>query len=172
MITRRLPLVTITCALIALGTLTALARAEHDAGDGPKYMKLKNRATAPRSASIDAAASLDALLAKNDEHAFSTAKGATVEGTVMQVEREADGDVHLALAEQPGETSTAKWVIVEVTPSWQKRTAAMARRRLEGLVGKHVRVTGWLYWEPDSESKDPRGTRWELHPVTSITVVK
>ena len=34
------------------------------------------------------------------------------------------------------------------------------------LVGKKVRVTGWLYWEPDEEQGDPRGTRWEIHPVT------
>ena len=39
---------------------------------------------------------------------------------------------------------------------------------LEKLRGKKVRATGWLYWEPDEDHPDPRGTRWELHPVTSI----
>ncbi len=171
MIARRLPFVSLCAVLISLGSLAAVARAEHDAGDSPEYAKLKNRATAPRAASIDAQATLDALLGKNDPQAFSTSRGATLEGTVFQVEREEDGDVHLALAGQPGETSTAKWVIVEVTPSWQKRKAAsLGQKHLQSLVGKRVRVTGWLYWEPDAASNDPRGTRWELHPVTSITV--
>jgi hypothetical protein len=29
-------------------------------------------------------------------------------------------------------------------------------------------VTGWLYYEPDEDQPDPRGMRWEVHPVTEI----
>jgi hypothetical protein len=41
---------------------------------------------------------------------------------------------------------------------------------LRKLRGKHVQVVGWLFHEPDSAS-EPRGTLWEIHPVTSISVV-
>ena len=43
--------------------------------------------------------------------------------------------------------------------------------KLKDLRGRKVAVTGWLYYEPDAESEDPRGTRWEIHPVTSIAVL-
>ena len=45
-------------------------------------------------------------------------------------------------------------------------------RGLRKLQGSRVRVTGWLYYEPDDEQEDPRGTRWEIHPVTAVVAVK
>jgi len=90
---------------------------------------------------------------------------------VVQTEREEDGDYHLALALAPGETDTRKWVIVEVTPKWQKKGGAFAPSALRALHGKKVRVTGWLYFEPDEDQPDPRGTRGEIHPVTAVAPV-
>jgi hypothetical protein len=139
-----------------------------DKGETAEAKRLQGRSTAPAAGDIDGAATLAALLAKNDKAAFSESKGAAIEGWVVQAEKEEDGDVHLVLAGTKDESDTRKWVIVEVTPAWQKKSAAMSAAALRELVGKKVRVTGWLYWEPDTESGDPRGTRWEIHPVTAI----
>ena len=139
-----------------------------DKGETAEAKKLKGRAAAPAAADIDAAVTLDAMLAKNDKAAFSESRGAMVEGWVVQAEREEDGDFHLSLAKGLGENDTHKWVIVEVTPAWQKKAAALSPEALRKLPGTRVRVTGWLYWEPDEEQGDPRGTRWEIHPVTAI----
>jgi hypothetical protein len=75
------------------------------------------------------------------------------------------------LATNAGETNTTKWVIVEVTPTWGKQLASLSAGQLNNLRGKHIRVTGWLYYEPKDQSRDPRGTRWEIHPVTGITIL-
>jgi hypothetical protein len=159
----------VTCAL-AVGGASRAARA--DEGETPAAKKLMNRATAPKPADIDAAVTLDAMLAKKEKSSFSEAKGTTVEGYVIQAEREDDGDFHLVLATAKGETDTRKWVIVEVPPAWQKKAASLAPDALRKLVGSKVRVTGWLFYEPDEDHPDPRGTRWEIHPVTAISVVK
>ena len=158
-----------------LGSLALLTATSHgapasrrDLGDEPRYAAMKNRGTAPTSKRIDGNISLRGLLEAKNESAFSTANGATITGHVIQVEREPDGDVHLALADAAHETNTTRWVIVEVTPAWQKRGASLGLAHLRSLVGREVRVTGWLFYEPDTQSEDPRGTRWELHPVTSI----
>lgn len=153
------------------GTLRA-GEQEGDKGETPEAKKLRGRATAPTAADIDATATLDALLAKAAKTAFSEKKGATIEGYVVQAEREEDGDYHLALASAKGETDTRKWVIVEVTPAWQKKDASLTPASLRKLNGSRVRVTGWLYYEPDDEQVDPRGTRWELHPVTAVSALK
>ncbi len=138
-------------------------------GKAAAEKKLRGRSVAPKPAEIDSAVTLGAMLSKNDKAAFADAKGATVEGYVVQVEREEeDGDYHVALAAAAGETDTKKWVIVEVTPAWQKKSAALSGESLRKLHGKKVRVTGWLYYEPDEDQPDPRGTRWEIHPVTEI----
>jgi len=158
-------------ALAATLTAAGLARAQErpgDKGETAEEKKLKGRSTAPAAGDMDGTVTLAAMLAKNDKAAFSESKGAAVEGWVVQAEREEDGDVHLVLASARGETDTRKWVIVEVTPAWQKKSPAMSVAALRELVGKKVRVTGWLYWEPDEESGDPRGTRWEIHPVTAV----
>lgn len=158
--------------LVALSVAAfALPLRADEKGEGKKEMALKNRGKAPAAAAIDAAVTLDGLLSKKAESDWSQQKGASVEGYVMQVEREEDGDVHIALAAAANQTDSAKWVVIEVTPAWQKRKPGLSWKKLRALVKKHVRVTGWLYFEPDADQPDPRGTRWELHPVTDITVL-
>ena len=163
--------------LLALSTviLSGIARAQErpgDKGETPEAKKLRGRSTAPQAGVIDSAVTLDAMLSRNDASAFSQSKGATIEGWVVQSEREEDGDFHVVLAASKGETDTKKWVIVEVPVAWQKKSVTMSEHALRGMVGKKVKVTGWLYWEPDADQPDPRGTRWELHPVTAITEAK
>jgi hypothetical protein len=163
-------------AWLGLAVLTAgIARAseqEGDKGETAQAKKLRGRVTAPGPADVDAGVTLDAMLARQEKSAFSEKKGGTIEGYVVQAEREDDGDFHLTLAAARGETDARKWVIVEVTPAWQKKDASLAPAALRKLIGSRVRVTGWLYYEPDDEQADPRGTRWEIHPVTAVSAAK
>jgi hypothetical protein len=161
-------------AAVALSLVLAappLAAEEKEKGESKEAAALKSRSKAPAADALDAKVSVEALLSKGAASDWSNAKGARVEGYVMQVEREDDGDVHLALAAAGDQTDTKKWVLVEVPPAWQKRKPELSEKRLRALVKKHVRVTGWLYYDAD-ESDDPRGTRWEIHPVTDVAVVE
>jgi hypothetical protein len=168
---------TVTITFFAALAISASLLAQERPGDRPgdqgetaESKKLTGRSAAPSAAQIDSAVTLDAMLKKGQKE-LSQDKGATIEGYVVQVEKEEDGDVHLVLAGAKGETDTKKWVIVEVTPDGQKNKG-MDYDELEKLHGQRVRVTGWLYWEPDSDQPDPRGTRWEIHPVTAISAGK
>ena len=169
------PRTTVVKSLILIAALSTgwIAAQERpgDKGETPEAKALRNRSAAPKPAEIDPAATLESLLAKKDKSAFSESRAATVEGYVVQVEREEDGDYHLTLAAAAGEPDSRKWMIVEVTPAWQKKSADLAPAKLRQLQGKKVRATGWLYYEPDEDQPDPRGTKWEIHPVTSIAVV-
>ena len=162
---------------IALGAAVALALAGnclahekegHDKGESKEEMALKHRKAAPKDAEIDASVTLSTLLDKKEKGAFSLDKGARIEGTLVMVETEEDGDIHLTLAPKGKETDTTHWLIAEVPSSWQKQDKSLALDALKERRGKSVTVTGWLYYEPDEEYQDPRGTKWEVHPVTSI----
>jgi hypothetical protein len=155
--------------LVASGIAAAQTNSDKSGSKGD--VALKNRRATPKGTDIDGAVTLDGLLSKNEADGWSAAKAAVVDGYVIQLERETDGDHHLMLATNPGETDTRKWVIVEVTATWSKQLASLSKGQLNNLHGKHIRVTGWLYYEPKNPSRDPRGTRWEIHPVTSITVL-
>lgn len=165
-------LLALATALLFSGSAYGVQKHGDEKGESPEAKALKNRHTVPKPANIDQAVALAALLDKKAESDWSNAKAAVLEGYVIQVEKEEDGDFHIVLADDPQEHDTNKWVIVEVTPAWRKRKAALADARLRQLTQKKVRVTGWLFYEPEEEHVDPRGTRWELHPVTDITVVK
>jgi hypothetical protein len=156
-------------ALSALGALvlaTSLT-AEPPAADPA----LKARAVAPTVKDIDKTATLDGLLAKSKPTDWSTAKGAVLEGYVIQVIRSDDGDVRLYLAAKPEESDTRKWVIVEVPPAWMAKSPALAEAKLWDLQGKKIHATGWLMYDVP-RVKYPRGTSWELHPVTEIVPAK
>jgi hypothetical protein len=157
--------------LLLAASGVAVAQENGDKGGSKEDVALKNRQATPKGTDIDSAVTLNGLLSKNEASGWSTAKAATIDGYVIQLEREADGDHHLMLATNPGETDTTKWVIVEVTPAWGKQLKSLSADQLNNLRGKHIRVTGWLYYEPQTPSRDPRGTRWEIHPVTSITIL-
>lgn len=157
--------------LVTLLCLTSTWGLAEDRGESKKEMALKNRASAPASSAIDGNVSITALLEKSAESDWSSTRGATIEGFVMQVEREEDGDAHVVLAPSADDTDSKRWVIVEVPLSWRKKLGTSVDK-LRALTGKKVRATGWLYYEPDEGEHDPRGTRWELHPVTSIEAVR
>ncbi len=159
----------VSAAFLAYGSA---AVAEEDAGESKAAMALKHRHGAPKVSDIDGAASLDALLAKTGKDDWSASKAATVEGYVITVEHEEDGDTHIALAAAAKEPDSRKWLIAEVTPQMRAGHKAFSDKSLRKLHGQKVSVTGWLYFEPDTDSQDPRGTLWELHPVSSIAPAK
>lgn len=156
-------------ASLSLVLASGLAWAAHEEkGESKAEMALKHRMAPPKDADIENTATLQGLLDKSGKDAWPANKGARIEGYVVQAERESDNDVKLVLADAKGETSTKRWVIAEVCPEWRKKDATMSEASLRAMVGKKVAVTGWLYHEPEEESDDPRGTLWEIHPVTSI----
>ena len=132
-----LPVVVLFTATLATGA------AGKDVGESKEAQKFKQRSKAPKPAEIDPAAGLDALLTKSGPDDWSQDKAATLIGVVVQIEREEDGDTHLALAPQGKETDTSQWVICEVTPAWRKKIPALAASKLGKLRGKAVKVTGW-----------------------------
>ncbi len=163
----------IAITIASLLSTPSRARQDRDEkGESAQSKALKNRRMMPKAADMDKAVTLSGLLEKKDEGDWSAKKAATIEGYVVQVEKEEDGDFHIVLAEEKQENNTKKWAVVEMTPAWRAKKATYSDARLRGLVGKKVRVTGWLFYEPEEGQHDPRGTRWELHPVTAITVVK
>ena len=159
---------TLSLAMACACAVAGPAIAGDEAGESKAERKLKERTTMPADADFDRNATLSALLDKSGPDAWSNSRAATVEGRVVQVEREEDGDYHLVLAPADHVTDTKRWMIVEVSPAWQKKDKALKGKALKKLMGHDVRVSGWLYYEADAEDPDPRGTRWELHPVTKI----
>lgn len=156
-------------ATLGLVLASGLAWATHEEkGEGKAEMALKHRMAPPKDADMDNTVTLQGLLDKSGKDAWPANKGARIEGYVVQVEREPDSDIKVVLADAKGETSTKRWVIAEVCPEWRKKDASMSESTLRAMVGKKISVTGWLYHEPEEESDDPRGTLWEIHPVTSI----
>jgi hypothetical protein len=163
----------------------------------------KNRATVPTGDAIDPDVTLAAMLSPgNDIGRFDATKGATVEGIVVRVKEGSietcnchardsiDQDTHIELA-LSADAPAAQRVVTEVTPRFRKRmkdagkdwsTAALqGEHGADGIVGKWVRVTGWLFFdEPHegiSENTNPggahnvRATCWEIHPITALEVL-
>lgn len=62
--------------------------------------------------------------------------------------------------------SRTRGVVVEVTP---RRPVPGAGKN---LVGHHVLIRGWLFYDAHHEHQPGRATAWEIHPVTSIRVVE
>jgi hypothetical protein len=83
-------------------------------------------------------------------------------------------DFHMWLSGSPGTSADrATSMIVEVTPrSRALNSGWQPDARLLGLIGKHVRISGWLLLDqehPEQVGKT-RGTLWEVHPVMKIEV--
>jgi hypothetical protein len=83
-------------------------------------------------------------------------------------------DFHMWLSGAPGTSADrAGSMIVEVTPrSRALNSGWQPDSRLLGLIGKHVRISGWLLLDqehPEQVGKT-RGTLWEIHPVMKIEV--
>ena len=165
---------------------------------GREFARLKNRVPPPPGPQdFDENVSLEALLRPGDDRGrWSESRAGRIEGYVVEVVEggiEAancysfdDRDVHIHVAPRP-DAPRAEWVVVEVTPRarrWAVETGRDWRAAtLRGeLVGKRCRFEGWLLFDrehaDESEHTAPgargnwRATAWELHPVTSIVVLR
>jgi hypothetical protein len=161
--------------------------------------RLKNRYEIPRPEDFDSSLTLATLLKAVGPRELDNRRAARITGYIRNVgvggvescncraTDEAHRDTHIEVVASPG--GNAKGVVItEVTP----RTRIEAARRGEDwstqalhskLLGKRVTIEGWVYFDPDhidaAFTSDPeddegkenwRGTNWEIHPITKITV--
>lgn len=165
--------------------------------DGRAFMRLKNRAGVPKLQDFDERVTLESLLRLGeDDGRWSESRAGRIEGYVIEVAeggaeaancfsyRERDVHIHVALRADAPRTEC---VVVEVTPrarrwamerGWDWSAATLRQE----LVGRRCRFEGWLLFDreyaDESENTAPgargnwRATAWELHPVTSIEVLK
>ena len=118
------------------------------------------------------------------------AKGATIEGYMLDAKEEDTGkgescnchdpevlfDYHIYIADTAG-VPKAKSTIVEMTPRWRSVNPNWTANNQEvgfnfihRLIGKKLRVTGWLLFDQDHVNNigQWRATVWEIHPVTAF----
>jgi hypothetical protein len=159
--------------------------------------RLKNRTAIPQAADFDERVTLDALLQRGDDNArWSIDRAARVQGLVVDVAyagTEAANcfnpcrrDIHILIANRK-EAPKSEQVVLEVTPKLRDWAAAQgidwSEQTLKAqLVGRWCEFEGWLYFDvghaEESENIAPgnpenwRGTAWEVHPITRITVIR
>ena len=159
--------------------------------------RLKNRTALPQAADFDSTVTLDALLQRGDDrNRWSTDRAARVQGLVIDVAyagSEAANcfnpcrrDIHILISNRK-DAPKSEHVVLEVTPKLHDWAAAQgidwSERTLQAqLVGRWCEFEGWLYFDvghaEDSENISPgksenwRGTAWEIHPITKITVMR
>lgn len=178
---------------------------------GQALNRLKNRTNAPAAQDIDTSVTVQAMIAPgDDQNRFDSSRGATVEGYVVKVyhggcaescncNKGAVRDTHIEIAPRLADQSNFnRHVIVEVTPrvremmrqqgvDWSTETLHDPTR---GILGKKVRVTGWLLFDSMHERESTntkrrahslcgtlhnsvwRKTAWEVHPITSMEVIE
>ena len=159
--------------------------------------RLKNRTAFPQVADFDSRVTLDALLQRgNDRDRWSTDRAARVQGLVIDVAyagTEATNcynpcrrDIHILISNRKDAPKT-EHVVLEITPNLRDWAASQAIDWSEQtlqvqLVGHWCEFEGWLYFDvghaEESENTAPgnpenwRGTAWEVHPITKITVMR
>lgn len=164
---------------------------------GRRLALLKNRDNIPAAQDFDAGVTLAAMLQPGDDrNRWSESRAAAVEGYVLEVRKGGiesancfsvvSRDIHIHIGARP-DAPPQEMVVVEVTPrirEWAERhnldwsESALARE----LVGRWCRFEGWLLFDiehaDESENTAPgreenwRKTGWEIHPVTSIKVIR
>ena len=154
---------------------------------------LKRRMAVPRPSDIDPQVTLAALLEPGDDrNRWSDEKAAQITGYVQDVKvggiESVNCHTHSPLyrdthIELTAGGSSPEPLIVEVTPQWRTSHPDWTTPELKHrLVGHWVKFTGWLMFDAEhaAESRNTctrcthvwRSTSWELHPISSIEVVK
>jgi hypothetical protein len=197
----RITLFVVIVALVT-GGLLVLSRNCPDVGfaltDKARTLhRLKNRKTIPQESDFDKRVTLNELLQPGDDTSrWSAQHAARIEAFVVDLayaRPEATNcflpwrrDIHIVLANRAGAPKSEQ-IILEVTPNireWAEQSgldwseAALKPQ----LVGHWCEFEGWLYFDEGhadkSENTNPhdptnwRATAWEIHPVTSIKVIK
>jgi hypothetical protein len=166
-------------------------------GKARQLHRLKNRTALPQPADFDSRVTLDALLQRGDDrNRWSPDRAARVQGLVIDVAyagSEAANcfnpcrrDIHILIANRK-DAPKSEQVVLEVTPNFYDWAAAQgidwSEQTLHAqLVGRWCEFEGWLYFDvghaEESENTAPgnpenwRGTAWEVHPITRITVIR
>jgi len=166
-------------------------------GRARRHHRLKNRTSLPQPADFDPNVTLDALLQRGDDrNRWSTDRAARLQGLVVDVAyagTEAANcfnpcrrDIHILIANRK-EAPKSDQVVLEVTPNLGEWAAAQgidwSEQTLKTqLIGRWCEFEGWLYFDAghdeESENVAPgnpenwRGTAWEVHPITKITVMR
>jgi len=159
--------------------------------------RLKNREAPPRPEEFDAGVTLDSVTRPGDDRErWSESRAARLEGYVVEVRRAGpeaancfspsrrDTHVHIAArADAPARET----VVLEVTPRLERWAARQGLDWSEAalrrdLLGRRCRFEGWLFFDAghagEAENTAPgregnwRATAWEIHPITSLTVVR
>jgi len=156
----------------------------------------KNRDVAPSE--VNSGISLSAMLQPgSDTTRFSTFDGVEIEAVVYDVlvggvetanchaTDAANRDTHIEVVLDGSHTAPTQRIICEVTPRWRTAMAAAgvdwSTTVLTALKGRRVRLRGWMLYDFEhagaSENTAPgktgnwRASAWEVHPITSITVL-
>jgi hypothetical protein len=158
---------------------------------------LKNRNQLPQESDFDARVRLETLLQPGDDRArWSETSAARVEGFVVSVRDGSiesancyswirrDTHIEVALSKDAPPRERVEFEVTPRTREWAKQqgrdwsTAALSRE----LIGHWCQFEGWLLFDishdEESENSNPgdaknwRATAWEIHPVTSITVIR
>lgn len=166
-------------------------------GSRRELHRLKNRTALPQAADFDSTVTLDALLQRSDDrNRWSTNRAARVQGLVVDVAyagTEAANcfnpcrrDIHILIANRK-DAPKSDQVVLEVTPNLHDWAASQgmdwSEQTLQAqLVGRWCEFEGWLYFDvghaEESENtaagnpENWRGTAWEVHPITKITVIR
>lgn len=188
----------LTLALGIAGLLGFL----HLLGKGPfvtpaaRHMRtLKDRRVAPAEVAPMALAAFATLPYRRPlaEYAPIERRGVVIEGYVKHMLRAADGDMHLEFSSVAPEGGPLLYVTAEITPQWHRgaprwsfpalraafRSASGGDVTRWGGPARRVRLTGWLMYDYQFESRQPnlklippqtRESGWELHPVTKIEI--
>jgi hypothetical protein len=187
---------------LALGVVGMLGFL-HLLGEGPfatpeaRHMRsMKDRSVAPAAVSAVSVSLFDSLPYRRPlvEYAPLERRGVVMEGYIKHMLRAPDGDIHLEVAGRlPEPGTTPLYATAEITPQWHRGARHWTYESLRaafrcGSGGdvtrwreppRRVRLTGWLMYDFQFETRRPDRTRapseqresgWELHPVTKIEI--
>lgn len=165
--------------------------------DARALNKKKNRWDVPSGSQINRAITLSKLLASDSTPVgFAEGDAAEIVGYVANIKLgsketcncnksdSAHRDTHIELVMEPNvNIDKTMLVVVEVTPRFQRSRMAegldwSTRGLRDAFLGRWVRIQGWVFFDKmhadESAGSDNervwRGTAWEIHPVTSITL--
>lgn len=153
----------------------------------------KNRDDAPKPSEINKSITLEKILDPRNDGKFDNSEGATITGFVPYVvpgesqescncSRKDIRDIHIyVVSDEKYKDDKRHWVIVEISPKWQKKLGKDFKTVQDELQGKWVTFTGWMFYDAqhtgNAVNTKPKGkslwraTVWEIHPVTSYKVL-
>jgi hypothetical protein len=155
---------------------------------------LKNRTAIPSK--ISSAISLsDVLKTGDDTNRFSNDDAAEITGYVVVKPKlegkescncdktdSADRDYHIEIALKATEKSKSNMMVVEITPKLREKMK-WSPKEIEALQGHEVKFTGWMLFDKEhigisrntakkGAKEIVRATAWEIHPITSFSILK